>query len=156
VKLKSLAIASVGAVILLIATVVYEHLRYRRLVQLQATSIAAIAGSVGRLSSVLNELDTGASSRGHALEVRKSVTQLSLVLVSNQVDIANLDADSFSGLCSLVANAEKIFPPSGGAALEDVVNSLLVRQLGALREGIHAESAARASRPGDQHECALR
>lgn len=144
---------------LLVAAASYGYLQYRELANAHARSTAAVAATVGRLSAAMSDLEGRSSATDkEALEkVRLSITQLSLVLVvPGRLDIQALDADSFAGLCRVIADADRLFPREQGASVDAQVNRLLNEQLHAMHAAVKNESASRSLVPGDRHQCALK
>lgn len=158
--MKSITIsrAAIGfAFLALIAGVLYEHATNRRLDSANAEALSAITSSAGRLTTALSALapDQSSSAQSVAAEVRGALVPLSLVVVTAEVDVSSMSADSFAGLCMLVTHADRLFPSTSGNPVDQQVNRLLITRLQGLQAAIRNESAARLLRFGDRHKCEL-
>jgi hypothetical protein len=142
----------------LIAFTVYERNRNQRLTTLNEESVAAITYSLGRLTVALALLGTNSPLMTQKVvdELNSAIVPLSLVVISGNVDVASLKAESFAGLCLLIANADRLFPLNPGDPIVQQVNRLLNSQFHRLEATVKIESTARSLRPGDRHKCELK
>lgn len=156
---KAVLRLAIGVLVAGLAVVAgYEHLRSQRLAALNAESMATIASALGRVVSVLVAAPDAAKSLGSqqaAVELKAAIAPLTLTLIAGDLDVAALNADSFAGLCTLIANADRLFPIDERDSVDQQVNALLNARLHALQAAVRNESTARSLRPGDRHKCAL-
>jgi hypothetical protein len=156
-EMKLARIALLIAVFCLIAIAVQQYVLRQRVAASNEAAQAAVTASFGSLIDAMTLLSSDPSETGKkaAAELKATLVSLSLVVVSGRPDMGSLNAQSFAGLCKLIARADSLFPTAQGDQIDQRLNALLNSQLNAMQASVRNESTARSLRPGDRHVCEL-
>jgi multisubunit Na+/H+ antiporter MnhG subunit len=137
---------------------IFLLLRYQKLERIHDVTYATTIASIGKLAGIIIALDGTEfdAKKQITYDTKLVITQLTLLLISSKVNVEKLDANAFNGLCTLVVNADRIFPLTQDNSIESQVNLLLNSKLHEIEESIRTESNLRSLRIGDQKGCILK
>jgi hypothetical protein len=95
----------------------------------QAT-MGSVADSTGRLVELFQHVAAKSfPERAQVSMLHDVIRKQALVLVVGEVDVANLDAISFAGICRLVSARDQLFAPGRTSSPSQIMDDFLNKQL---------------------------
>jgi hypothetical protein len=144
--------------ILLLVSTFYFFNQNKALKLVQKSNAMTAVSLAGNLANIYNltEPPNQILSQTSRQEVNTIFSTLMLIFITNETHIEDFNAIAFESLCSLIFNADKLFPVSTSTNAENQIHSLLNFKLHQIENNVKIESKSRSLSVGDQHKCALK